>query len=70
MTKKNIDKFIEILISGDSDKLVKFAKTLPNCPHCNEEWEIKDNNLICDGCGLTILNVDPPSPIHGQQGVW
>lgn len=70
MAKKNIDKFMELLTSGDHNKLVAFAKTLKSCPHCNTAWEIKNNDLICGGCGLTILNLDPPNPLSGSKGIW
>jgi len=70
MAEKDMDKFMELVVEGDHKKLVAFAKTLKNCPHCDEEWEIKDNNLRCGGCGLSILNVDPPNPLSGSKGVW
>ena len=69
MAEKDMDKFMEILKRGDSDELVKFAKTLTNCPHCDEKWEIKNNNLKCGGCGLTILNVDR-SVVPDNAGIW
>lgn len=70
MAKKNIDKFMELLTAGDHNKLVAFAKTLKNCPHCDTEWEIKNNDLKCGGCGLAILNLNPPNPLSGSKGVW
>jgi len=70
MAKTNKEKFEEFHSKGDVDGLVNFARNLPNCPYCDKEWEIKNNDLICDGCGFTILNLDPPSPLSGSKGVW
>jgi Zn finger protein HypA/HybF involved in hydrogenase expression len=70
MAEQDMNKFMELLQSGDHEALVVFAKTLKNCPHCGEEWEIKNNNLKCNGCGLSILNIDPPNPLRGSKEVW
>ncbi len=70
MAKKEMNKFMELVKSGEKEKLVAFAKTLKGCPNCDQEWRLKNNELRCGRCGLTILNIDPPNPLSGSKGVW
>ena len=70
MAEKDMDKFMELLMSGDHNALVAFAKTLENCPHCDHPLNFDNNNMICEECGLTILNLDPPNPLRGSKEVW
>lgn len=66
----NMDKFMELVKKGDHEGLVAFAKTLDKCPNCNHELKWENDEMKCSGCGLSILNIEPPNPINKAKGVW
>ena len=65
---KDMDKFIELLKSGDYNKLVAFAKTLKKCPYCQHPIKWENNQIYCDGCKMFGLR--EPSVVPDNAGVW
>jgi hypothetical protein len=63
MLSDTMQKFIDILVSGDEEALVEFCKTLTECPNCGAPIKWENNQIYCLRCkefGLREPSILPP----------
>jgi translation initiation factor 2 beta subunit (eIF-2beta)/eIF-5 len=68
MMTPEMEKFIDILVTGDEEALVEFCKTLKNCPNCGAPIQWKNNQIYCMVC--KEFGLREPSILPDETEIW